>query len=130
MKFKSSKGFSLPELIMAAVVIAIFAALAIGYVANLSSQAKLNTKSANASQMTRLAADIAAAGGTVAAGASNNVDTTSAATVVGALNTGCTVGGMKFKMTPTVTAASYTMAVDATTGLPIVASDGLTTTNP
>ena len=113
LKLRSIKGFSLPELITVVVVIAILGAIALGVVTNLTTQAKANAGIANAATLSRMVAQLSAAGSTFATGAAvGNVDTTSAVSMIGSLNTGVSVAGMTFKMQPTIqTPASYTAAV-------------------
>jgi len=109
-----NRGFTLPELIGAIVVIGIISAVATVQVLNANTQARENAKYGNAQALNRLVVSAASGGATIAAGATNNIDTTTNLTAIAKINTGFTVGGITFQMTPVIqTPASYTMSGSA-----------------
>ena len=108
---RNNRGFTLPELIGAIIVIGIISAVATVQVLNANTQARENAKYGNAQALNRLVVSAASGGATIAAGATNNIDTTTNLTAIGKMNTGFTVGGITYQMSPTIqTPASYTMS--------------------
>jgi prepilin-type N-terminal cleavage/methylation domain-containing protein len=120
MRRSLTAGFSLVELLGVIILIGIISLGAYIYVGNASQQAILNTKARNAQMLNQLVAIAAATGATIANGASNNIDTTTALTAINDLDAGFTVNGIPIKMNPPIgTPASYTM-----TGTPPTISFG------
>lgn len=113
------RGLSTAELVGIIVIVGILGALGGTYVNGLVSQANTNAGNQNANTLNTVAASVLAAGGTATAGAAaGNIDTTSAATAIASLNTGVSVNGVLYQMTPAIsqaaiTANSYTMNVTA-----------------
>ena len=92
-------------------MIGIISAVATVQVLNANTQARENAKYGNAQALNRLVVSAASGGATIAAGATNNIDTTTNLTAIGKMNTGFTVGGITYQMSPTIqTPASYTMS--------------------
>lgn len=87
------KGMSLPELIAVIIVIAIIGGIALNVISGLSSEAKESKGRANVAEINRLLSNVEAAGGTVAAGGTNDVDMTSTTTALTDLKTGFTPAG-------------------------------------
>ncbi len=113
------RGLSTAELVGIIVIVGILGALGGTYVNGLVNQANTNGGNQNANTLNTVAASIFAAGATVGSGA-GQLDTTSAATAIAAVNTGVTVGGVLYKMTPQIAAgsiASYTMTGAGTTNV-------------
>ncbi len=113
------RGLSTAELVGIIVIVGILGALGGTYVNGLVNQANTNGGNQNANTLNTVAASIFAAGATVGTGA-GQLDTTSAATAIAAVNTGVTVGGVLYKMTPQIAAgsvASYTMTGAGTTNV-------------
>lgn len=107
------KGFTLIELLVCITLVGILAAGIAYTFSGTPTAAKNATGAANATMLTSMIANISAAGGTVGAGASNNVDTTSVATIIADLTApGITVNGQTFSLPPgaTITTASYTVS--------------------
>ena len=108
---KKNRGFTLPELIGAIIIIGVISAVAGVQVLNANAQARENAKYGNAQALNRLVVSAAGGGATIAAGATNNIDTTTNLTAIAAMNTGFTVSGITYAMSPVIkTPASYTMS--------------------
>lgn len=108
---RNNRGFTLPELIGAIIVIGIISAVATVQVLNANTQARENAKYGNAQALNRLVVAASAGGATIAAGGGNNIDTTTNLTAIAKLNTGFTVSGITYQMTPVIqTPASYPMS--------------------
>jgi hypothetical protein len=113
------RGLSTAELVGIIVIVGILGALGGTYVNGLVNQANKNGGDQNANTLNTVAASIFAAGATVGSGA-GQLDTTSAATAIAAVNTGVTVNAVLYKMTPQIAAgsiASYTMTGAGTTNV-------------
>jgi len=113
------RGLSTAELVGIIVIVGILGALGGTYVNGLVNQANTNGGNQNANTLNTVAASIFAAGATVGSGA-GQLDTTSAATAIAGVNTGVTVNGVLYKMTPQIAAgsiASYTMTGAGTTNV-------------
>jgi hypothetical protein len=105
------RGLSTAELVGIIVIVGILGALGGTYVNGLVTAANTNAGNQNANTLNTTAASAFAGGATVGTDA-GQVDTSSAANAINALNTGVTVNGVLYKMTPQIAAtsiASYTM---------------------
>lgn len=126
----SSKGFSIAELIVAISVLAVIGVGVGFFITNARENAILAKKNDNAAKMNELIVQIYQAGGTIS--------TTNAQAAITSLTNGVTVdlqgdganeNDMVFQLQGTTpTAGSYT--IDTSGTVPLIASDGLTTTNP
>jgi hypothetical protein len=108
-----SRGLSTAELVGIIVIVGILGALGGTYVNGLVTQASTNAGNQNANTLNTTAASCFAGGATVGT-AAGQLDTTSAATAIAALNLGVTVtnsgGNVLYKMTPPIAnPGSYTM---------------------
>jgi len=108
------RGLSTAELVGIIVIVGILGALGGSYIIGLVNQADTNAISQNVATLNTVAASAVAGGATVGAGAQNNIDVTSSTTMVGSLNTGFTINGVSYKVSPAVpTPASYTGTYNA-----------------
>lgn len=110
------KGISLPEIIAVIIVIAIIGGIALNVISGLATEAKASKAAANVAEMNRLVSLVKASGGSVGAGASNLVDTTSATDAISDLAAGVTLpgtSGVTVQLSPTTAnPGSYNVTAD------------------
>jgi hypothetical protein len=106
------RGLSTAELVGIIVIVGVLGALSGTYVKGLVTQASTAGGDQNATTLNGTVSTAFSAGASVGTGA-GQVDTSSAANAIAALNVGVTVNGVLYKMTPPIDAgsiASYSMS--------------------
>ncbi len=124
------RGLSTAELVGIIVIVGILGALGGTYVNGLVTKANSNAGDQNANTLNTVAASVLAAGGTAGAGATFNIDTTSASTAIACLNAGVTVNNVLYQMTPPISAAALAAESGATSYVMNASANSVTFTYP